>query len=141
MKFGDPKPPRQRLRPRDRRAHSVVARKQLVESGDRPPVSTEPRVDIRANAGPDVAIDKLGLGSVFFFWATTISVPQDWVESVTALKFPESTDRRLQELMDLNNEGRLNPTEQFELEALVEMSEELSLVRAQALRLLERDPA
>lgn len=43
--------------------------------------------------------------------------------------------------MDLNNEGRLDPTEQFELEALVEMSEELSLVRAQALRLLERDPA
>ena len=68
-------------------------------------------------------------------------MPQDWVESVTALKFPVSTDRRLQELMDLNNEGRLNPTEGAELEALVEMSEELSLVRAQAFRLLERDPA
>lgn len=73
--------------------------------------------------------------------STTIAVPQDWVESVTALKFPVSTNRRLQELMDLNNEGRLNPTERTELEALVEMSEELSLVRAQAFRLLERDPA
>lgn len=72
--------------------------------------------------------------------STTIPVPQDWVESVTALKFPESTDRRLQELMDLNNEGRLTPTEKTELEALVEMSEELSLVRAQAFRLLDCKP-
>lgn len=73
--------------------------------------------------------------------STTIPVPQDWVESVTALKFPEPTDRRLQGLMELNNEGRLSPTEKTELEALVEMSEELSLVRAEAFRLLEREPA
>jgi hypothetical protein len=43
--------------------------------------------------------------------------------------------------MDRNNEGQLNADELAELEALVEMSEELSLVRAEAIRLLGRKPA
>ena len=73
--------------------------------------------------------------------SATINVPSKWLESVTSLKFPESTDRRLQELMDRHNEGQLNPVEVQELEALVEMSEELSLVRAGAYRLLGKQPA
>jgi hypothetical protein len=72
---------------------------------------------------------------------TVIPAPSDWVESVSRLKLPPRADRRLQELMDLNNEGRLSEAERADLEALVEMSEELALVRAEAFRLLGRKPA
>ncbi len=73
--------------------------------------------------------------------SATINVPSDWLESITDLKFPGSTDRRLQFLMDRNTEGLLSREEKEELEALVEMSEELSLVRADACRLLGKTPA
>jgi len=43
--------------------------------------------------------------------------------------------------MDRNNDGSLTENEREELESLVEMSESLSLVRAEALRLLGRKPA
>jgi hypothetical protein len=72
---------------------------------------------------------------------TVIPAPSDWVESVSRLRLSPRIDRRLQELMDQNTEGRLNENERAELEALVEMSEELSLVRAEAFRLLGRKPA
>ena len=72
---------------------------------------------------------------------STISASPEWVESVSQLRLPERTDRRLQELMDRNNEGQLTETERDEFESLVEMSESLSLVRAEALRLLGRHPA
>jgi hypothetical protein len=72
---------------------------------------------------------------------TVIPAPSDWVESVSRLKLLPRADRRLQELMDLNNEGRLSEAERADLEALVEMSEELALVRAEAFRLLGRKPA
>ena len=68
--------------------------------------------------------------------SATIDVPTDWLESITDLKFPRSTDKRLQYLMDRNNEGLLIQEEKEELEALVEMSEELSLVRADAFRMI-----
>jgi hypothetical protein len=42
--------------------------------------------------------------------------------------------------MDQNNQGQLSPAEREELEALVELSERLSLVRAEALQLLGRRP-
>jgi len=66
----------------------------------------------------------------------TIPAPTEWIASVSELRFPPSTDHRLQMLMDRNNEGLLTPDEQQQLEALVDLSEELSLVRAQALSLL-----
>ena len=47
----------------------------------------------------------------------------------------------MQSLMNRNNEGQLTDNEREELESLVEMSESLSLVRAEALRLLGRKPA
>ncbi|MDA0921390.1 MAG: hypothetical protein O2983_12920 [Planctomycetota bacterium] len=72
---------------------------------------------------------------------STISASPEWVESVSQLRLPERTDRRMQELMDRNNEGQLSETERDELESLVEMSESLSLIRAEALRLLGRRPA
>jgi hypothetical protein len=71
---------------------------------------------------------------------TVIAAPADWVESVSQLRIPEKFDRRLQELMDRNNEGQLSSAECEELKSLVEYSENLSLVRAEALRLLHRRP-
>ena len=69
-----------------------------------------------------------------------ISAPVERVESVSELKLPPKSDRRLQELMSRNNDGRLTQAERAELESLVEVSETLSLVRARALHLLGRTP-
>jgi hypothetical protein len=71
---------------------------------------------------------------------STISAPSEWVAAIGDLRFPVKTDARLQELMDRNNDGDLTATEREELEALVELSERLSLVRAEALHLLGREP-
>jgi hypothetical protein len=71
---------------------------------------------------------------------STIAAPTDWVEAVGSLHFPPKTDRRLQELMDRNNEGLLQDSEKEELDALVELSERLSLVRGKALQILGKQP-
>ena len=71
---------------------------------------------------------------------STIDAPLEWVETVGNLRLPPKTNQRLQELMDRNNEGLLSDAERLELESLVEMSERLSLVRAEALHLLGRKP-
>jgi len=57
------------------------------------------------------------------------------------LRFPTKTDHRLQKLMDRNNEGNLDGPEMEELEALVELSEQMSLVRAEALQILGKRAA
>jgi hypothetical protein len=72
--------------------------------------------------------------------AETVQVSEAWIKSVTELTFPASTDRRLQVLMDRNNEGLLSEDEKSELQALVEISEDISLVRAQAFRFLQQSP-
>jgi len=72
--------------------------------------------------------------------SSTIDAPLEWVETVGNLRLPPRADQRLQALMDRNNEGLLTETEHAELEALVELSERLSLVRAGALHLLGRPP-
>jgi hypothetical protein len=72
--------------------------------------------------------------------SSTIDAPLEWVETVGNLRLPPRADQRLQALMDRNNEGMLTETEHAELEALVELSERLSLVRAGALHLLGRSP-
>ena len=52
------------------------------------------------------------------------------------IRIPEKADRRLQQLMDRNNEGQFADQEKAELVALAEPNERLSLVRAEALHLL-----
>ena len=52
--------------------------------------------------------------------ASTIDAPQQWVENIAMLRLPEQADRRLQQLMDRNNEGQL--TEQEILAAVQELS-------------------
>jgi hypothetical protein len=70
-----------------------------------------------------------------------VKAPRELVEAVATLRLPPKADRRLQDLMDRNNEGLLTPVERDELEALVELSETIAPVRAQALHLLGRKPA
>ena len=72
--------------------------------------------------------------------SSTIAAPVDWIEAVGNLRFPLKADHRLQELMDRNNEGLLQESEKDELEALVELSERMSLVRAEALQILGKRP-
>lgn len=69
-----------------------------------------------------------------------IKIPRQLMEDVAGLRFPTKTDKRLQDLMDRNNDGRLSQTEREELESLVEMSESMSLMRAKAMRVLGRKP-
>jgi hypothetical protein len=71
---------------------------------------------------------------------STITAPLGWVEAVGKLHLPPKADQRLQELMDRNNEGLLRESEREELEALVELSEQLSLVRGEALQILGKQP-
>ena len=68
----------------------------------------------------------------------TIETPIELVTSVADLRFPPKIDAHLQTLMDRNTEGELSDTEREELEALVELSETISLLRVQALRVLGR---
>jgi hypothetical protein len=72
--------------------------------------------------------------------ATTIDAPRQWVENIAILRLPEQADRHLQNLMDRNNEGVLTDQEREDLAALAELSERLSLVRAEALVLLGSKP-
>ena len=71
----------------------------------------------------------------------TVEAPLEFVEALAALRLPQKADTHLQGLMDRNTEGLLSDSEREELEALVELSERLALLRAQALRLLGRKPA
>lgn len=73
--------------------------------------------------------------------STTVDAPVEWVETIGRLRLPSKADVRLQQLMDRNNEGELDAEDQEELESLVELSERLSLVRAEALLLLGRRPS
>ncbi len=59
---------------------------------------------------------------------------------MAGLHFPPRANARLQRLMDRNGEGNLTEQEREELESWVELSEEMSLLRAQALRVLGRKP-
>jgi hypothetical protein len=71
----------------------------------------------------------------------TVAAPLEWVESVSDLRLPSRANARLQQLMNRNTEGLLTEAERAELETLVELSEQLSLVRATALHLLGQKPA
>ena len=70
----------------------------------------------------------------------TVAAPVEWIEFVSDLHLPPRANKRLQHLMDRNTEGLLTEAERAELETLVELSEQLSLARAQALHLLGRKP-
>jgi len=72
--------------------------------------------------------------------APIVETPRDLVEAMADLRLPPKADRRLQELMDRNNNGCLTPEERDQMETLVELSETIAPVRARALHLLGRKP-
>lgn len=72
--------------------------------------------------------------------AAMIEAPVDLMQAVAHLRLPPHADRQLQVLMDGNTNGTLTPEEREQLESLVEWSESLSLLRAQALHLLGEQP-
>jgi hypothetical protein len=69
-----------------------------------------------------------------------IEAPREMVEAVANLRLPSKTDLRLQRLMDRNTNGKLTLGERNDLESLVELSETIAILRAQAIRLLGRTP-
>ena len=69
-----------------------------------------------------------------------VPVPREFLEAAAALRFPPSIDERLQALMDRNTDGIMTPPERDELEALIQFSQTLSLLRAKALHRLGRRP-
>ena len=69
-----------------------------------------------------------------------IEAPVDLMEAVSHLRLPAHADRQLQDLMDANTNGALTASEREQLQSLVEWSESLSLLRAQALHLLGARP-
>ena len=85
-------------------------------------------------------IDATACASYDCSMSSTIAAPVNWVEAVGNLHFPSKADRRHQELMDRNNEGLHGASEREEHEGLVELSEQLSLVRGEALQILGKRP-
>lgn len=91
-------------------------------------------------------VQRITIGPTNHVWwgerrvSITIDAPLEWVESVGSLRLPPKADQRLQVLMDRNTDGLLTDTERGDLESLVELSESLSLVRAEAIHLLGRKP-
>ena len=73
--------------------------------------------------------------------SAVVEAPRALLEAVATMRFPARADARLTWLMDRNSEGQLTATERDELESLVELNESLTLVRAQALRVLGRPAA
>ena len=72
--------------------------------------------------------------------ATVVEAPLELMETLAEFRLPANADRRLQLLMDRNTEGALDREGRDELEALVEISESIALLRAQALHVLGRTP-
>ena len=58
-----------------------------------------------------------------------VEAPIELVTSVADLRFPRKIDTHLQTLMDRHTEGCLSESERVELQALVELSEMISLLR------------
>lgn len=72
--------------------------------------------------------------------SSVIEAPREMVEAIAAFRLPPRADQRLQTLMDRNTEGALSHEEREELAALVELSERISLLRAEAMGLLGCKP-
>jgi hypothetical protein len=62
-----------------------------------------------------------------------VQLPRRVVENFAQAKFPATTHARIQQLMDRNSQGLLSADQKSELEALIELSESFSLLRASAI--------
>ena len=68
----------------------------------------------------------------------TIAAPLQLVTSLAEFRFSPKLNAKLQNLMERNTEGQLSTAEREELEALVELSETIALLRGEALQVLGR---
>lgn len=66
----------------------------------------------------------------------TIETPLRFLEEIGRLQLPGHLDHRLQLLMNQNNEGYLDPYGKKEMTELITMSEQMSILRAEATYLL-----
>lgn len=71
----------------------------------------------------------------------TIATPVELVTSLAEFRFSPKLNARLQDLMERNTEGQLAAAEREELEALVELSETIAILRGEALQVLGRTMA
>lgn len=71
----------------------------------------------------------------------TIATPVELVTSLAEFRFSPKLNARLQDLMERNTEGQLTAAEREELEALVELSETIAILRGEALQVLGRTMA
>jgi hypothetical protein len=58
-----------------------------------------------------------------------VSAPLHKVEAVAALRFAALSNRRLQVLMDRNNNGSIGPEQNDEMGSFAQLSEMISLMR------------
>lgn len=68
----------------------------------------------------------------------TIEIPVEFLEEVAELRFPSSVQDQMAKLMDKNNEGLLSKDEQKKLQALVDLSELVSITKGRARLLLQQ---
>lgn len=69
----------------------------------------------------------------------TIEIPIQFLEEMANFQFPASTQEKLNQLMDKNNEGKLLEEEREELSALIEINERVSLLKGQAKLFLRQN--
>ncbi|GEM_PF-6099611 len=60
------------------------------------------------------------------------------LKELAEFKFPRATQRRLTRLLDLNNDGELSSEQRHELRALAELSEQIAILKGQAMLVLGR---
>jgi hypothetical protein len=68
----------------------------------------------------------------------TIPTPLQLVTSLAEFRFSPKLNAKLQDLMERNTEGQLSAADREELEALVELSETIAILRGEALQVLGR---
>ena len=66
----------------------------------------------------------------------TIEIPADFLEELAEYQFPPSIQDQITRLMDKNTEDQLSEDERKELQALVELSESVSIMKGRAKFLL-----
>jgi hypothetical protein len=68
----------------------------------------------------------------------TIRIPAEFLEEVADFQFPPAIQDQIARLMDKNTEDQLSEDERKELQALVELSELVSLMKGRAKLLLRQ---
>jgi hypothetical protein len=65
-----------------------------------------------------------------------VEAPRELIEAIADLRLPPRADRKLQALMDRNNNGLLSREEYADLQTLVELNDKIALLSAKALVVL-----